>query len=432
VAALSNVDKVIIFNDIQIDTIIHALKPDVYVKGEEFAKIAKTEQSDVRLVESLGGKVIFNSGEIKHSDASLLEYDAPDIREQHFRIYKEALSRQRIDFGRLLDYCSEFQHLRILVIGDTIVDQYIACDALGMSSEAPVLVVRELECKVYSGAAAIVAKHIAALGAHCTFISVVGSDEPGRMVETDLKQDGIDTQIIVDDERPTVFKIRYMVGAQKILRVSRLKDHYINEELENRIVSKIRSEARHLDGIVVSDFSYGLITPKILETIIHVSQNNDVRLFGDSQSSSQIGNIGNFRGFDLLTPTEKETRLALEDKYNGLEVVGRNFLEVTNSRNVALTLSDKGFIVFVNNRDKELIRTQHFPALAVNPIDIVGAGDALLAGFAIAMCAGANAMEAAAITSGVAFLAVNKVGNIPVEYDELVNWINLYLERITH
>ena len=125
--------------------------------------------------------------------------------------------------------------MNILVIGDTIIDQYVACDPLGMSAEAPVLVVREIEGKEFVGGAAIVARHVQSLGAKCTFISLVGNDEPANLVKKQLKQDNINYKFIEDKDRPTIYKIRYMVGTQKILRVSRLKDHHINQKKELEI-----------------------------------------------------------------------------------------------------------------------------------------------------------------------------------------------------
>lgn len=429
VASLEKTDIVFIFNDISIERIIEVVQPDIYVRGEEFSKRKEEIKSEIKAVEEFGGKVMFSSGEILYATTELLERDFPDITERHHHLFRTAMKKQNITIEKLNEYCDDFKNLHILVIGDTIVDQYIACDALGMSSEAPVLVLRELNSKEYVGGAAVVSRHVSALGAKCSFISIIGSDDPGKLVKKELEKDNVEAKLIVDEDRPTTFKIRYMVDSQKILRVSRLKDHYINQKIENRLIEHIDSMVGSIHGIIVSDFVYGVITPKVLEYISRLTNSHNIKLFGDSQSSSQIGNVSKFSDYDLLTPTEKEARLALDDKYNGLEVIGRSFIKKTRAKNLVITLADKGFIAFKNNINNSFIKTQHFPALTINPLDVIGAGDALLSGLALCLCGGADLMEASAIAAGIASIAVNKIGNIPVNIKELRNWLKT-IERI--
>lgn len=423
VASLETVDRVFVFNEILFPDIIKAVHPDIYVKGEEFANRTEEIQDDINLVEKYGGKVMFRSGDIQYATTDFLDYDSLDVAKRHIKLLRTALEKQSIHINKLNNYCKKFQNIHMLVIGDTIVDQYIACDALGMSMEAPVLVVRELETKEFVGASAVVARHLAALGCKCSFVSVIGNDEPGRLVKEVLRKDNISVKLIVDNERPTTFKIRYMVGPQKLLRVSKLQDYYVNDRIETEIISYLDSVSSQIDGIVVSDFVYGVITPKILNHISKIAEKNNIKLFGDVQSSSQIGNICKLINYDLITPTEREARIALDDKYNGLEALGTSLIKKTKSKNVVITLADKGFISFQYDSREDYLKRQHFPALTVNPVDVLGAGDASLAGFSLGLCAGADLMEASVIAAGVAAIEVNKVGNVPVKYDEVKEWL---------
>ena len=431
VASLEKIDKVFIFNEIPIEKIIEVTRPDFYVRGEEFAKRREEIHNEIIVTEKFGGKVIFSSGEVQYATTEFLDHDFPEIKDHHYHLFETALKKQNIVIDKLYTLCDDFKSNHILVIGDTIVDQYVACDALGMSSEAPVLVLRELNTKEYVGGAAVVSRHVAALGAQCSFISIIGPDEPGKMVKKECEKNSIETKLIIDDERPTTFKIRYMVDSQKILRVSKLKDHYINKKIENRIIEHLESMTKSIQGIIVSDFVYGVVTPGVLEYIAQVAKKYSIKLYGDSQSSSQIGNVSKFLNYDLLTPTEKETRLALDDKYNGLEVLGRRFIKMTNVKNLLITLADKGFISFENNMDNGFIKTQHFPALTVNPLDVIGAGDAMLAVLSLSICTGASLMEASTLASGVAAMAVNKIGNVPVTIEELKDWLQAMKRLLT-
>ena len=145
--------------------------------------------------------------------------------------------------------------------------------------------------------AAIVAKHISALGSKCTFLSVTGKDSLANYVQSDLINSGINSNLIEDQTRPTTLKKRYLVDNQKLFRVSKLEEHKLNKEIENKIIKKLRFYASKIDGIVVSDFVYGVITKKILDEIQFLSRKYSIMLFGDIQCSSQVGDITTLKIF---------------------------------------------------------------------------------------------------------------------------------------
>jgi rfaE bifunctional protein kinase chain/domain len=293
-----------------------------------------------------------------------------------------------------------------------------------MSAEAPVLVVKELENREFIGGAAIVASHVAALGAKCHYISVVGEDEQSNIVSKSLIEQGISADLIVDTSRPTTYKTRYMVENQKLFRVSRIKDHKISEEIEQEIINKITTLAPDIDGILVSDFVYGVVTQNVLNKISNLSKQFDIKLYGDLQCSSQIGKVSKFNGFDLITPTEKESRIALDDDESGIEWVATTLLKNTNSKNMLMKLGSDGFIAY----SKNLIDRQDFPALSVNPVDVTGAGDSLFAVMSVSLSSGANLIEASVIGTCMASLAVKEIGNTPITNDRL----NQYIYEVLH
>jgi rfaE bifunctional protein kinase chain/domain len=308
----------------------------------------------------------------------------------------------------------------LLVIGDTIVDNYVACDAVGMSAEAPVLVVKELENREFIGGAAIVASHVRALGAKCHYISVVGDDLLSNSVKEVLNDRDIDMSLIIDPSRPTTYKTRYMVENQKLFRVSRIKDHKISEKIENEVINKLNDLAPDIDGIMVSDFVYGIITPNILTEILHLAKKFNLKLFGDLQCSSQVGKVTKFNKFDLITPTEKEARVALSDNESGIEWIANTLLENTGSKNMLMKLGSDGFIAY---SDHNLGNRQNFPALTANPVDVTGAGDSLFAVMSVSLVSNASLMEASAIGACMSSLAVQEVGNIPITKDKLDKYI---------
>ena len=170
---------------------------------------------------------------------------------------------------------------------------------------------------------------------------------------------------------------------------------------------------------------YGVITQNILDTISNLSKQFDIKLYGDLQCSSQVGKVSKFIGFDLITPTEKESRIALEDNESGIEWVANTLMNNTNSKNMLMKLGSDGFIAYGRNKH---LKRQNFPALSVNPIDVTGAGDSLFAATSVALSSGANLIEASVIGVCMASLSVKEVGNMPIMLNKLSNYIKTIIK----
>jgi len=425
VANLQIVDNVIVLNnELTLDCLIDIVKPKVLVLGKEFEQ-NQSEQINLAVNAVMNhGKVVFHAGETHYFNANLLFKNVADIEVTSKNQLNKICKNYKITLRDLQKKLSNFSNSKLVVIGDTIVDNYVACDALGMSAEAPVLVVKELENREFIGGAAIVASHVAALGAKCHYISVVGKDDQSNMVSKSLIGQDIGIDLIVDESRPTTYKTRYMVENQKLFRVSRIKDHKISAEIEQKIIDKLTVLAPNIDGILVSDFIYGVITQNILDVIIKLSKQFNIKLYGDLQCSSQAGKVSKFSDFDLITPTEKESRIALDDNESGIEWLATTLLKNTNAKNMLMKLGSDGFIAY----SKNLIDRQDFPALAVNPVDVTGAGDSLFAVMSVSLSSGANLIEASVIGTCMASLAVKEIGNTPITNDRL----NQYIYEVLH
>jgi len=423
VANLHIVDNVIVLNRLTLSDLIGVIKPGVLVLGREF-KINKTRQLiDAINVANKYGRVVFHAGEAHYASSNLLHNDALDIERDSKYKFNKICKNYGISIDRLQNRMDAFTDTSLLIIGDTIVDHYVACDALGMSAEAPVLVVKELENRNFIGGAAIVASHVRALGADCHYISVTGEDEQANMAKEVLNNQNIKTDIFSDKSRPTTYKTRYMVENQKLFRVSRMSDHNISSNIEDKIIKKITSIAEKLDGIVISDFVYGVITDRVLESIKKLSNQFDIKLYGDLQCSSQVGKVSKFIEFDLITPTEKESRIALQDNESGIEWISNTLMNETKSKNMLMKLGSNGFIAY-KMENGEFVDRQDFPALSANPVDVTGAGDSLFSAMSVALSSGASLMEASALGTCMAALAVNKLGNIPISRDKLSEYIS--------
>lgn len=415
-------DAIVLLHADELSDAITKLRPSMLVLGTELQGASQLEHP-LALLAAQGGSVQFHAGEVCYASADLLTSSERDLRKQRRLQFLTACSRQGLSRGDLLASMDAWPEARLIVLGDTIVDQYAACEAIGMSAEAPVVVVRELARRNFIGAAAVVAAHIRALGAQVDLVSVVGNDSTADLVQQELKVQGIGDALIRDPSRPTTFKKRYVVENQKLFRVSRLEQHNLDRPIEDQLIDRLVALAPEAQGIVVSDFVYGVVTPRVLAAVQDLAQRHGLLLFGDLQCSSQVGSITRFQNFSLLSPNERELRLALQDKDSGLESLSQQLLAATHCERLLVKLSAEGFIAYDRGNDGRVL-SQPFPALSVNPLDVAGAGDSVLAVMATGLASRQPMMLTAAMACCMAGLAVETMGNTPISVDTLRSSIN--------
>ena len=419
---LSIADFILMIDKEEFGDVVDLIKPEVIVLGKEYENTNdKTILNVLKKQISNKSRVEFHAGEIKYASTDLLLNSESDLSKRRKELFLKKCSKEKIDSEVLLQAIESWEKTHLLVIGDTIVDQYAACEPLGLSAEAPVVVVKELEKRDFIGGAAIVASHISALGSKCTFLSVTGNDKLSNKIESELTLKGINFNLIKDTSRPTTFKKRYIVDNQKLFRVSRLEDHKLDKEKEELVISKLRDFAPKVNGIVVSDFVYGVITENILKELNILSKKYNLQLFGDLQCSSQIGDITNFKNFSLLCPNEKETRTALKDNESGLEILSQKLIENTKTKNLIMKLGSEGFIAYEISNKKRISHV--FPALSVNPLDVTGAGDSLLAVMAAGLSSNQSMVCASALGCCMSSIAVETMGNSPISKEKLISKI---------
>lgn len=414
IKSTSYVDEVFLLNEDVLEY-IKRKKPDILVKGKEFENRYNPEEE---IMKTYGGKILFSSGEIGFSSLNLLQKDF-EISFLNLSHDNNFIKRHKIEKTKLIDCINRFSDLNILVIGDTIIDEYITCDAIGMSQEDPTIVVTPISNKKFIGGAAIVASHAKTLGANVSYVSVLGDDENFEFTQNYLTSLGIDTYLLKDSTRPTTLKQRFRAQNKTLLRVNHLKQHNISKDLEEKILENFVDDLEDYDLIIFSDFSYGVLTKNIIENITLYAKKKSIVMVADSQSSSQIGDISKFKDMDIVTPTEREIRLSINDFESGLVVLSEKLHKKSNSKYIFTTLGSEGILIY-NSTQNELL-TDNIQALNTNAKDVSGAGDSLLTCSSMAKVVGANIWESAYLGSIAAAIQVSRVGNIPIKKEELLH-----------
>lgn len=400
----------------QLVDFINEHRPDIVVKGKEFENIQNPEQEALK---SYGGQLIFSSGEIG-STGELPLRNSPDISQRAKVLIDKFIERHKISLSNITNLVNRFSEKKICVVGDTIIDEYIDCFPLGMSQEEPTLVVSPQETTRYLGGAGIVASHASQLGASVRFLSVAGQDEARDFAAAELEKFEVDYSYIIDTTRPTTVKQRFRSQGKSLLRVSTLSQQAISSNLQKMMLCQFEKSASEFDAVVFSDFNYGSLPQPLVEKIIFIAKQNGALVAADSQSSSQFGNVSRFKGSDLITPTEREARLAMQSYDDGLVVLADKLMEHTEAKYILLKLGADGMLAQLADNKSKMPHTDRLDALNEQPVDVSGAGDSVLIISSLALAAGANFWEASLLGSVAAFIQVGRVGNIPINRDEIL------------
>jgi rfaE bifunctional protein kinase chain/domain len=415
IKSISWVDESFIIDKPLLEILIK-IKPDIVVKGKEYEE---QHNPELVVIEKYGGKLVFSSGENIFSSFDLIQKEVNSIFKQKFYNPFDFIKRNNIKIDSLKKKINNFKKLQILVIGDTIIDEYINCDPLGMSQEDPTIVVTPIESKKFIGGAAIVAAHAASLGANVNYISVCGSDDSYLYLKTKLNHFNVKQFILKDESRPTTLKQRYRARGKTLLRVSHLHQGAISIKFQNKILNKVKQIITKCNLLVLSDFNYGVLPDELVNRITKLAKYNNVLVVADSQSSSQTGDISRFVGMDLITPTEREARLSIRDNESGLVVLAEKIKSKSNAKNVLLKIGEEGVLIHSKNLNEHAWRTDRIPALNQNPIDVSGAGDSMLITSSMALASKASIWEASLIGSISAAIQVSRLGNVPLNLEEL-------------
>jgi len=301
-----------------------------------------------------------------------------------------------------------------------ILDEYLYGRAERLSREAPVPVLEFTARELIPGGAANPAANVARFDSRPTQIGVVGADEPGERLADALRERGIDSSgLVIDTNRPTTTKTRIMAQMglrfpQQVARLDRIDRRPINDAIEQRVIGNIAECAPGMGAFIASDYLIGLLNEPVVDAIRESGRTNKALLTADAQ-----GELSKYQGFDLVKCNADEaSAFAHRALVSDADFAGagqamvaklglRGGMLITRGSE-GLTLAEAGG------------RVTHLPAPHVEDVfDTVGAGDTALAVVTLALLAGADYPEAAALANFAAGLVVRKVGNYAPTREEL-------------
>jgi rfaE bifunctional protein kinase chain/domain len=400
---------------------IGALKPSIVVKGKEHENADNLEHDAVA---QYGGRLLFGSGETVFSSVDLLRREGLQPRSSRLLLPEDYAQRHGFTHTDLRGLIKKFSEIRIVVIGDLIVDEYVECEPLGMSQEDPTIVVTPVYEQSYVGGAGIVAAHAATLGARVDYFAVAGRDASREVASSRLNEYGVVSHLVEDESRPTTLKKRFRARNKTLLRVSYLRQHGLSGDLQADLVERLGPALDQADVLAFSDFNYGCLPQPLVETLTQMGRERGILMVADSQCSSQIGDVSRFRGMHLLTPTEREARISTHNQEDGLVVLAEKLGRQAEAQNLFVKLGSEGLLIHADVSESSQWHTDRLPAFSLSAQDTAGAGDSMLAASALCLAAGAPIWQAAYLGSVAAACQVDRLGNVPIQASELLAALN--------
>jgi rfaE bifunctional protein kinase chain/domain/rfaE bifunctional protein nucleotidyltransferase chain/domain len=427
-AALEMVDYVVIDEDETPLRNISRIQPDFFAKGYEYQNggLHPKTQEEVATVERYGGEVLFTPGDIVYSSSALIESGPPDITIDKLLMLMQA---EGITFEQLHKMLGKFRGISVHVVGDTIVDSLTHTTMIGGMTKTPTPSVRFDGRQDFIGGAAIVAAHLAAAGADVTFTTVLGDDPMRDFVVDGLEKAGVHANPIIDRTRPTTQKNAFVCGDYRLLKVDTLDNRSISDAILGSVTEQI--ERTRSDAVVFSDFRHGIFNRRTIPKLISALPPGVFRV-ADSQVASRWGNILDFKGFDLVTPNEREARFALADQDTGVRPLAAQLHEESGCRMVMLKLGDRGVLTCRPGKGNDLRSFFVVDSFAERIVDAVGAGDALLAYATLAMVGDGSEVAATILGSIAAALECEVDGNVPVSAADMAGRLDAIEKRANY
>jgi rfaE bifunctional protein nucleotidyltransferase chain/domain len=424
-AVLEFVDWVVIDPHPTACEILQLLKPDVYVKGREYARAADARfRGEREIVEGYGGKVTFHSGDTVFSSTQLIESMRDDQRLDQQRL-ETFCSRNRMDGEKMRTVLAGFAGARAVVVGDLIRERYVFCDVGATADDAPVLNASRLAAAEYWGGAACVALQLRALGAAPVLVTAAGSQTAADEYGGILAEQGVQT-CLLPDRCGSAERTTFIADDSKLFQVTEGSNAPLDSKAEKRAVRLLNDQLRRNDMLIWCDYGFGLLTPGLLAAGCQAAR--ALGRFTAGSAAGQRGQLLPLRETSLLTGSERQVREALHDMASSLPAVVSNLLQMTSGQAAVVSLRKRGLIGFDSLRvakpdpaanDEttqnwhDRLRSEFVPTFARHPVDMLGSAESVLVAAALVLAGGGSLPLATYVASAAESLAVSYSGGRP-------------------
>ncbi|MBF0610586.1 MAG: adenylyltransferase/cytidyltransferase family protein [Magnetococcales bacterium] len=425
-SSLACVHHVAIVHEASGLTAIHAVQPHVYAKGKDYQNAQDDITGNILLekqaVESHGG-ILFFTDEVTFSSSSLLnEYF--DVFSPITREYLKSFRANHFS-EEIVEQLRGLSKLRVLVIGEAIIDEYCYVSPLGQTGKSGnILAVRYSNRELFAGGSLAVANHLAGFAAKVTLLAGIGKDREQEAFIRSKLAANVKPVLYKFEEAPTLVKKRYVSDNNKLFEVYHYDENPLTPAMEESLSQWIRDHGKNFDLVVVPDYGNGFITTAMVQAICDSSR------FLAVNTQINSGNRGyhvitRYPRADFVSLNEPEARLAAHNRHSPIGEVAQWISTRLHTTHTAITQGTHGAMLIDNRQGQQL----HTPALSTKVVDRIGAGDAFLALASLCLAGGISSETALFIASAAAALDVQIVCNRePVSPVNLIKFINTLLK----
>ncbi len=427
-AAIQDIDYVVLNDAPDAITAIEKVKPNVYVKGIEYANHGKDVtgkiSEEVKAVEQGGGHVHYTD-DLVFSSSLLLN--------QHFDTTPPEVSafvaglKQEISLEEILEKIESLKDLKVLIVGDAIIDEYQYVEPLGQTGKGNHSVAKCLDREVFLGGSLIIANHVAQFSDHVTLLSAIGKNCPHKTFIQDNLDPKVEQEFVFLEESTTLVKKRYVLKDGKTL--SKLFETYSGQEIgvsseqTGRVVEFIKKKSTFFDLVLVADFGNGFTNTPIVQAL---SATTSFLAVNTQTNSGNRGynTITKYQRADYISLNEPELRLSMHDKSSEIEGLAVDVLEIMHAQGISVTRGIRGALCF--SKQEGFIS---LPAFVSQSIDRIGAGDAYLSLSSLSLAGGIPLKFAGFLGALGAAMSVQMIGNQePIKKAPLIKFLTRMLK----
>ncbi|MGH7871307.1 MAG: PfkB family carbohydrate kinase [Candidatus Binatia bacterium] len=387
---------------------IQLLRPDVYVKGSDYVQreddITGKIYEEEKAILAVGGQIHFTQ-DITFSSTHLLN-SYFDVLPPEADVYLRRF-RQQYNADEVIQHLTSLNTLKVLVVGDAIVDEYHLCRPYGMASKSSAVAAQFLSTEAYAGGSLAVANHLAGFCKHVHLVTCLGEQDSRQEFISQHLKPNVSSKFFFRPDAPTVIKRRYVQSflVTKLFEVSFFNDQLLPPAVEQLFCQYLSSVMGDYDVVVVADFGHGLIGPAAIETIC---QKAPFIAINTQLNSINLGynTITKYPRADYVCIDEEETRMASRERYGSLEQSMQGLAHKLHCRMMTVTRGYRGSVTYQADNGYVTV-----PVLSREVVDTIGAGDAYLAITAPCVYKGFPPELVGFIGNTVGALAVRTVGN---------------------
>jgi rfaE bifunctional protein kinase chain/domain/rfaE bifunctional protein nucleotidyltransferase chain/domain len=387
---------------------INAIKPDFYFKGNDYSNEKSDATGNITLerktVESFGGRVV-NTDEIVFSSSELINKFLSSNSTEVTAWLNNLKSKFSID--EILGWLEKISKLKVLIIGESIIDTYTDCDALGKSSKDPILCFNRGQSQSFAGGVLAIGAHCQGLGLNTTIVTGINHKDKNLSEIKNLLSKGVKIDMVDIAPHPTIRKERFVDTrtSSRVLELYEMDDSPLPDHLENDSVKLIADNIKHVDLVIIADYGHGFISDKIIQHISSFSKFTAVNVQTNAGNRG-FNSLNRYSNVNFITLNGVEAQLEMRRKHFEINALINDLREKTRATNILITRGNEGIDFYPSGN-----LVHKAPALAPFVKDRVGAGDALLSITSLLVSVGAPTEIVTFYGNLVGAWAVSFIGN---------------------